>query len=465
MKVVADFIGTSTLKGHKRNLKKWRDLVITEHHYKNKAHGPGELLFTYDLNLKLLEAMHLFWLTYRNNNWNFKALSVEQLRDERDAWEEYPRNLELKEQQNPYKAIKKVFAKLGPQQYRDSLHEWLYFALCNAPADETLLAGEITAVYENLLKLYSLAWLIHKRQHSNSNKGYAGENIGDAANSGSKDHQEEARSIIIKDINPQPGKAEALEEIKKLIIERLPVVKMIIHLGTRTDPALFYLLILVDDQDKTPEHSISNKIEDNCRYLGNVLTLVHKVSSAVNAINIGSRFWNDVLVKGNIIHQSPDVHFPAKPDMSGEDFAGSPTYNWERWGIQGKQFIAGAVFYQADHKYRLAAFLLHQAVESILKAVIQAVLGYRISIHNIGRMLKISELFTEALSSVFELKTLEGKQLFELLQNAYSEARYRDAFDPTKEEIAIAVKRIKNLYSVAERVFNLAEADRLTDGS
>jgi hypothetical protein len=159
--VVMDFFSVDSLKGHKRDLKEWRSFVTTGKHFDDERHGPGSLLFTYDLNMKLLEAVYLLWLNYRNNHWNYKKVSDTQLQEEKESWVYFPKNLKLKEQANPYRAVERIFKKVSPQQYRDYLHEWLHFALYNNPADETLTASEVIMVYENLLKLYSAAWLIH----------------------------------------------------------------------------------------------------------------------------------------------------------------------------------------------------------------------------------------------------------------------------------------------------------------
>jgi HEPN domain-containing protein len=255
--------------------------------------------------------------------------------------------------------------------------------------------------------------------------------------------------------NPSPAEALAADELKKLILERFPAVRMIINLGTHPKPYTFYLLILIDDDCKTPEHGISNKIEDNCNYLGNVLAQVHKVNSVKTALKFGSRFWSNVVKNGNIVYQSQGLSLSPNQEVTEQDVKDTAKYNWERWGLQGKDFIKGALVYQRDQNYRLAAFLSHQAVESILKAMIQSVLGYKISSHNIGRMLEITLLFTDALYDLFELDTPEGEAAFLLLQNAYAEARYKDEFNPDENAISFTAGKVQSLYNVAEQVYKM----------
>jgi HEPN domain-containing protein len=443
--VVMDFFSTDSLKGHKRDLKEWRTFVTTGKHFDDERHSPGSLLFTYDLNLKLLEAVYLVWLNYRNNHWNYKKVSGTQLQEEQELWVYFPKNLKLKEQANPYKAVKQVFKKVSPQQYREYLHEWLHFALYNNPADETLMASEVIMVYENLLKLYSAVWLIHQRETEQTKFKK------DLVN----DQKLDLSQLTVKVINPDPTAAEklALEEIKNLILKKCPQVQMIIHLGTHPEPFTFYLLILIGDEEKTPEHEVGNKIEDNCHYLARVHAIVHKANSAKEALNVGRRFWSTVIEKGFIVYQSPELTLPEHKEITKEILIERAKFNWERWGVQGKEFLKGAELYRADSNFRLAAFLLHQSVESVLKAIIQAILGYRVQMHNLSRLLRLSLLFSNELKNVFDLSTTEGTQIFTLLQNSYSQSRYNSSFDPDEESIRIMAKRVALFHCTAESIY------------
>ncbi|WP_419699845.1 HEPN domain-containing protein [Mucilaginibacter sp. NFX135] len=447
MSVVVDFFSADSVKGHGRRLKEWRYYVVNDEHYDEKRHGPGTLLFIYDLNLRILEAMYLLLLNYKNFSYQRKQLSEEQLEEERKQWEYYPKNLSLKEQLEPYKAVRKVFKKIKPQEYRDQLHEWSHVALYNNADDEALYAGEVITVYENLIKLYSAAWLICQREggHPQLKRNKLGDSLADTS----------TEPIVLRTINPEPTVAEklALEEIKSLILKRCPEGLMIIHLGTHPKPFTFYLLILIGDDEKTPEHQISNKIEDNCQYLAHVHVIVHKVNSAKEALIKGRRFWSAIMDRGNVLYQSSELALPAHTEITKGILLARAQFNWERWGNQGNEFLKGAELYRMDNNFRLAAFLLHQSVESVLKAIIQAVIGYRVQMHNLSRLLRLTLLFTDELKGVFELNTTEGAQLYQLLQNAYSQSRYNSSFDPDGDLVRILSKQVTKFNKVAERVY------------
>ncbi len=168
--VITDFFSVDLMSGHYKKLKKWRRYILKDKVYKDKRHGPGSLLFTYDMNVRLLEATYLLYYNERIAKNRKVIVSITELEAERKLWDDFPENLTYKELYHPYQAVKKVFRKISLQQYRDYLHEWLYAALYVKGGNEELEADEIKLVYKNMLKLYSAAWLIYQRENKGSVK-------------------------------------------------------------------------------------------------------------------------------------------------------------------------------------------------------------------------------------------------------------------------------------------------------
>ncbi len=77
MSVVVDFFSADSVKGHSRRLKEWRYYVVNDEHYDEKRHGPGTLLFIYDLNLRILEAMYLLLINYKNFSYGIYATQLD----------------------------------------------------------------------------------------------------------------------------------------------------------------------------------------------------------------------------------------------------------------------------------------------------------------------------------------------------------------------------------------------------
>jgi hypothetical protein len=69
--------------------------------------------------------------------------------------------------------------------------------------------------------------------------------------------------------------------------------------------------------------------------------------------------------KGFVLYQSHELILPAYQEITKEILLERAKFNWERWVKQGSEFLSGIELYQADNNFRLAAFLLHQFVESV----------------------------------------------------------------------------------------------------
>ncbi|TSD63866.1 HEPN domain-containing protein [Inquilinus sp. KBS0705] len=455
--VISDFFSADWLPGHLERLVEWRKYVIEEGYFKNHNDSPASLLYTHQLNARLLEAVYILSQTK-------KAVSLanaihinfhEQLQEEERAWLHYPIYLSSLECFNPYLAISNFFRAYSIEEYREFLYEWLETGLSKDAVDESLDVSDIIYFYENMQRLYEAVWIIRQREITPTlkNKADKAEDLPEISQ-GTK-----AGIALIKQdctFNNLLTSAEkhGLSELVKIICAQIASVQLIVYLGTHPSPATFYLLIIIDEGDKTPEHEIVNKIETNCKYLINVCAIVHKSDAFLRTINEGNRFFINALSRINIAYRSAELVIPALRHIGNEVIRVRAEANWARWGSQGKNFLDAALNSIDEGNYGLSVFLMHQAVESALSAIIRVNLDYRIAIHNLARMLRISLIFTDDLREVFDLGSTEDGQLFELLQTAYSAARYKDDFTPDQKLVKELSDKVCLIYKTSEQIYN-----------
>jgi hypothetical protein len=153
------FFDAGSPKEHRKDLKKWRYFVINEKQYFNRR-GAGHLLSIYEDLLQLIDASQLL----ASAEHEVLPVTEVQILQEKKEWLYFPNNLSPKELLNPYKVIDKFFKKISAEKYKELLHQWLRLALSNKATQETLSAWEIIEIYDNLRKLFSAAWVIHKRE-------------------------------------------------------------------------------------------------------------------------------------------------------------------------------------------------------------------------------------------------------------------------------------------------------------
>jgi HEPN domain-containing protein len=465
LKVISDFFSADWLPGHLEKLLEWRKYVIEEGYYKDdQKKSPAGLLYTHELNARLVEAVYLISRTKRA----LKLTGVvhinfeRQLQEEEQNWLHYPIYLSPVEKINPYFSISNLFKVYTVDRYLHFLYEWLEIGLSNHAVDEFIETSDVIYFYENMQKLYEAAWIIKQREIEPTFKK-------------STEEREETVTTQVKcypvrlpllnfncRFNEAITSAEqlGLNQLVEIILREIGSVLMIIHLGTHPDPDTFYLLIITEEQDKTPEHQILDKIEKKCGHLINVCAIVHKSDAFLRGLEDGSRFFFNALRKNKIAYQSSKLELPELQNP-GDKFIKSQVEDiWNRWGKQGKDFLDTSLTCVDDGSYNLAVFLMHQAVESTLNAIIGVNLGYRLSIHNLGRQLRITLIFTEDLKNVFDFSLVSDVQLFELLQTSYSAARYKDDFYADKDTVKALSDKVCKLFITAEGMYNRISEDR-----
>lgn len=110
-----------------------------------------------------------------------------------------------------------------------------------------------------------------------------------------------------------------------------------------------------------------------------------------------------------------------------------------------QEFIAGAELYTVRKQYKMAAFMLHQATEQSLLALLQVTTGLRMNTHNLDRLIRYSSMVSYKLQHIFPQNKDNEKRLFKLLQHAYSDARYNDDYSIHFQEVESLTKQVNDL--------------------
>lgn len=436
LSVLEEFFYIKGPDDHLKFLKEWRHYVLCDQFFNDKSDGPGFLWFEYKWHIKLLEALSLLVDAYKDERYKFPPAPGEQLIAEERKWDWFPKELAREELADPYLAVHKVFKKTSLPQFRDYLAEWLEAGLSKQDIDESVTPGEVVKVYEGLQKLYSAAWLIRQR-HGDKDSGL--DEVSNVAVSPVR-VDAEAKVSSCKALNglfPELTDADrlGLGEVCALILKKVPSVKKIVLLGTHPKPFTYYLVVIIDDTDKTQEHEIANKIEDNCKQLIGVFAIVERESWVKQEIESVDRFWNTAMYHGVHVHTSDGFELPVSQSAGKEAWIKASKTDWKRWGEQGLGFLKAAKLATESEDFNLAVFMLHQAAESSLIGIIRVLSGCRFSTHNLARMLKFTLLFSDAILNVLELENPENAQKFALLQSGYSEARYKAGY--TVDEVSV----------------------------
>ncbi|WP_419700279.1 hypothetical protein [Mucilaginibacter sp. NFX135] len=452
LNVIRDFYSYDFPKGHFKQLKKWRNLVITAKHYKNKMFGPENLLYIYELHVKLIEGLYLLLLAYQDAFPRPKMISVEQLDKEREEWSWFPDNLTKAELADPYIPVKAAFKKIKLQKFRDHLSIWIYAALTKGPVDESVSPADVITVYEHLNKLYASAWLINQRNREKPvlKMEYREENKTHPGNDDPEDSLKVVSDIASSPVqlSQTPAEKWGLKEVINLILKKEPMINAIVHIKTLQDPFTYFLYILIDNSRYFLNHKLSEQLERANAALVPVFIIMESARIAQRTNDQDRCFLDYVLSHGVIIYQADG--FSIEKQKAGSSIADTDTkHTWASWKKISQPYFKSSHHYIRQQDYHMALYSLHQSLEISLLGLIQLRTGFQTTIPKFQRLIKMTLLFTEQINHFFETLA-EGKpELYHLLWNVYPEEE--------RQKLVIKETDAVQLTGMAENLFMIIE--------
>ena len=228
------------------------------------------------------------------------------------------------------------------------------------------------------------------------------------------------------------------------------------------------ILVVVSDERLTDPVDYWYKAEDHFlrEYsIGKKLSapvglIVHSLGDVNFQLSRGRPFFIDILRDGVVLYefgtQSFDPPKPLSPDLAREE---AQAY-FEKWFKSASAFFRNAGYAIKDGENNLAAFLLHQATEHFYHTVLHVLTLYSPKSHKINFLRDKAEDIARELIPVWPRDEKFARRCFELLQQAYVNARYSSHYKITDGELEWLVERIELLQA---EVRSIAET-RLSEG-
>ncbi|MXO84956.1 HEPN domain-containing protein [Altererythrobacter aurantiacus] len=220
------------------------------------------------------------------------------------------------------------------------------------------------------------------------------------------------------------------------------------------------LLIIVNDRRLVDRVKYWSKLDDRLmREYGVTNTLktpvnfiVHTLQEVNDGLAHGRYFFMDVKQDGVALYQSEDteLHTP-KPKTPTQALAMAREY-FDEWIPGATDFVDSANHLMGKGRYKRAAFLMHQAAESLYHCVLLVCTFYTPHVHNLGFLRTQAERIDARLTYVWPRETKKDRARFEKLKEAYVKARYSKHYRITKEELEWLGEQVEELGRVVHEV-------------
>lgn len=223
----------------------------------------------------------------------------------------------------------------------------------------------------------------------------------------------------------------------------------IYHLsGGATENDVIDLIIVLHENEK--------KTFNACEGLINVMNAdrrivnftLFKMQQLNKYVEEGSIFYIKACQPEQLVyHNGEQIRIPSSPDLSL--LKARAKEKFETGYNRGILFLEGAQNYMKHNHREMAAFMLQQAAELTLRAVVLSITCVDIRNHSIEVLLKYCNRFAPRLTTVFPRNTPEERHLTGLLEAAYLKARYTGEFVITTPELMLLNEKISRLLDMA----------------
>jgi predicted nucleotidyltransferase/HEPN domain-containing protein len=267
-------------------------------------------------------------------------------------------------------------------------------------------------------------------------------------------------------------KREELNEIVSIITENAEV-EMVILFGSYargnwvedvyTEGHITYeyksdfdILVIVEDRGYARRINLWDRVKGIIHRSKTINTwamlILHDIKEVNKAISSGRYFFTDIKKEGVLLYDSKNFELAKAQKLSPEERKRTAQGDFEYWFKRASWFLGQFAHAFKLRRYDLAAFELHQATERFYMTILLVFTHYKPKEHNIEKLGKQVSNLDRRFLPVFPRSTPEEKRLFELLRNAYIDARYDPKYKITRKELAYLAARVRKLQRLTKEV-------------
>lgn len=227
--------------------------------------------------------------------------------------------------------------------------------------------------------------------------------------------------------------------------------------GTTYEYISDYDFLVVTEKNTIKEYELEDIVNSRTkRTRPDINIQLHEIDYVNEGLEFGQYFFSDIISEGILLYDTREVQFAKPKELSIYELQLIAKRYFEFWFTHGTGFLKGVNFYINEGQLNIAVFTLHQATESFYYAILLVFTGYKPKTHNLSKLRKLSKSLSEDLFHVFPIEANKvEKYLFDLLKKGYIEARYKNDYSITLEELERLYGKVKQMGEIIEKVSSI----------
>jgi predicted nucleotidyltransferase/HEPN domain-containing protein len=215
----------------------------------------------------------------------------------------------------------------------------------------------------------------------------------------------------------------------------------------------FDLLVIVNQKELTDRVAYWQRAEERLiRELSITRTLhtpvnfiVHSLQEVNDGLAHGRYFFMDIARDGIALYEVDDTELHQPKPKTPEQALELAREYFDEWMPAATDFSESASYLLSKGRYKRAAFLLHQATESLYNCALLSLNFYAPHIHNLAFLRTQAERIDRRLHGIWPATNRRERAMFEKLKDAYVKARYSKHYRISEEELTWLGARVEEL--------------------
>jgi len=228
--------------------------------------------------------------------------------------------------------------------------------------------------------------------------------------------------------------------------------------GTRYEYISDFDFLIVSKKDDEREFVIKDKIVNKVRTLFKtpVNPIIHSIEYINEGLEIGQYFFTDIIKEGVLLYDTEAIEFATVRDLTKEEQILVATRYFDQWFKSGIALLNSSKFNLEEKEFKLSVFELHQACECLFNTVLLVYTSYKPKTHNLDILRQYAKPLSKKLFSVFPFpnESEYEKHLFDLLKRGYIDARYKNDYEITKEELVTLIDKVSKMKTIVKEICN-----------
>jgi HEPN domain-containing protein/predicted nucleotidyltransferase len=226
--------------------------------------------------------------------------------------------------------------------------------------------------------------------------------------------------------------------------------------GTRYSYTSDYDFLIVTKNNIEKDYLLNDKIVNRSKHITKtaVNCIIHDIDYVNEGLSFGQYFFADIVKEGVLLYDTQGVEFAKPKELTPQEQKQIAQNYYDIWFNRGSDFLQLAIDCLSREKLNLGVFQLHQATENFYNTILLVFTGYKPKTHSLEKLRQYAKPYSKEFLHLFPEHTEDKKEshLFDLLKRGYIDARYKNDYTITKEELTALIEKLKAMQQAVEKI-------------